>query len=360
MGSLGVPVFFVLSGFLIHYTFSRSSDQRVSMFWFRRWGRIYPAYFVALVTFALWEGTFYTARGRTDFWTHLFLVHSFHDRTLYGINGSFWSLAHESHFYLLYPLLLYFRNKVGMLPLLLGSLIVRLAIGGWFLIVPGQFATDPATIVMLPRLYFEWILGMYVADCFVRGKRALPWGWVAGALCLVYAYFAYRTAWWDLGVVPATAMATAIWIDQVVHKGSRDPSRLERVLIPLGAISYSVYLWHQPIVNHLSQHIMQSSPAIRTIGIAGAIALALFLSCLASIVVGAGAYQLFEAPATDWVRKWAKRFQPATVSVARDAVSARAGIRVDAANSERFAPPAGRNERQSDVARIDRGPTDRS
>jgi peptidoglycan/LPS O-acetylase OafA/YrhL len=305
MGGLGVPMFFVLSGFLIHYTHCRASDQRISLFWFRRWGRIYPPYLVALLAFTLWSGMLWYARGRTNFWTHLFLVHNFQDRTLFGINGSFWSLAHEAQFYFLYPFLLLLRKRVGMHVLLYGALALRMGIGVWIQLTPGHFESDPATALMLPRLYFEWILGMYVADCFLQGKRAVAYGTGAAWLCMGYICLAGRREWFELGVVPAVALLTAIWIDQIVH-GKRAPWSFERALMPLGVISYSIYLWHQPIINELSRRVVQTKRGIQWLGEPGLIVLAFALGWLATVIVGNGAYHLFEVPSMQFTKRWAK------------------------------------------------------
>src|SRR5262249_45093449 len=131
MGSLGVPMFFVLSGFLIHYTFSRSSNQNTLGFLVRRFGRIYPPYLAALLVFSVAYGFFWTAGGRGQVLSHAFLVHNFSDRNFFSINGSFWSLAHEAQFYLLYPLLLGVRRAIGMPALVWGSLAAKLGIGVW-------------------------------------------------------------------------------------------------------------------------------------------------------------------------------------------------------------------------------------
>jgi peptidoglycan/LPS O-acetylase OafA/YrhL len=344
MGSLGVPIFFVLSGFLIHYTYSRSTDQRVSVFWFRRWGRIYPPYLVALVAFALWQGVLWKARGPGNFVTHLFLVHNFSDRYLFGINGSFWSLAHEAQFYALYPLLFLLRRKIGMMPLLYGSLAMRLGISVWMKLTPGQFADDPAFALMLPRLYFEWILGMYVADCFLQGKRAVPGGAVVAWLCVAFACFASRNRWLDLALIPAIGVAVAIWIDHIIHQRSR-PLLIERPLIPLGVISYSVYLWHQPMVNEIARRIM-NSPGPQSPGTPNLTVVAFLLCCLASLIVGVGSYRLFEAPSAEFVKRWSKRWifaapQSADLSPLAGASKSRE-IREDQPLPVRVPAPAGR------------------
>jgi peptidoglycan/LPS O-acetylase OafA/YrhL len=324
MGGLGVPIFFVLSGFLIHYTYSRSTDQRISTFWWRRWWRICPPYLAALIAFALWGGFLWHSRGRQDFLYHLLLIHNFKDRTFFSINGSFWSLAHEAQFYALYPLLLALRRRIGMQSLLVLALTARIGISIWLMLQPGRYAQDPSVLLMLPRLYFEWILGMYVADCFLQDRRAFPgrpWiGWLAGA----YAVFAAGRGWWDLGVVPAVSVATAVWIEQIIHNRGQ-ATRLERWLIPLGVVSYSLYLWHQPIVNQIVSHVAQSPRGLAAVGQGGLCAAGFALSALAALIVAVGSYQLIELPSIEYVKR---RTRSRTQAPAQ--ATAERGWRVDA------------------------------
>src|SRR6476469_3517467 len=52
-GWAGVALFFVISGFCIHYSFLRSGQFEAGQFFWRRLWRIYPAYIVALLTVTL-------------------------------------------------------------------------------------------------------------------------------------------------------------------------------------------------------------------------------------------------------------------------------------------------------------------
>src|SRR5882762_2762678 len=52
LGWLGVAIFFVVSGFCIHLSHRRSSKQKISAFFTKRFFRIYPPYLIALLVFA--------------------------------------------------------------------------------------------------------------------------------------------------------------------------------------------------------------------------------------------------------------------------------------------------------------------
>jgi peptidoglycan/LPS O-acetylase OafA/YrhL len=303
MGNLGVPMFFVLSGFLIHYTFSRGSTQTTVGFWLRRLGRIYPPYLAALLVFAVAYGFLWTAGGRGNLFSHLFFVHTFNNNTFFSINGSFWSLAHEAQFYLLYPLLLRVRRSIGMPALVWGSLAARLGIGIW--LEMSHAAAGPALSMMLPRMYFEWILGMYVADQLVAGRRAFNCQPGVGWLCLACAYFGHQRGWLNLASMPAISVATAIWIDRIVHV-PHEPNRMERLLIPLGVISYSLYLWHQPIVAELTARIFRSPRGLEAIGAGGLFFTDLAICSFVAMIAAVGAYRLIEVPSIELTKRWVK------------------------------------------------------
>jgi peptidoglycan/LPS O-acetylase OafA/YrhL len=129
-GSLGVQLFFVLSGFLItrllllHETGSLRHD--LGIFYVRRTLRIFPLYYLVLVVLLL--------ASRLDHpWWHFLYLHNvlmfLQPGMSPGITGHFWSLSVEEQFYLLFPLLLLLapvRSRLLLLLLLLvGSSVAR-------------------------------------------------------------------------------------------------------------------------------------------------------------------------------------------------------------------------------------------
>ncbi|PKK36567.1 hypothetical protein BWI96_11995 [Siphonobacter sp. SORGH_AS_0500] len=123
-GHVGVQLFLVISGFLIHYSYLRKEKAFNGRdFFSRRFWRIYPPYLLILLFFVFRSSDqilyyFKDTIGKQAFFTHLLMVHNLSgdSRIIFGINSSFWSLALEVQLYLLYPLFLYLRKNGRFLP----------------------------------------------------------------------------------------------------------------------------------------------------------------------------------------------------------------------------------------------------
>lgn len=106
----GVDVFFVISGFLITCILLRQIDSmgriRLSNFYVRRFLRLSPVYYFAILLYWLALGNQETANTE-NLWANIFYVNNFihyHDQAM---NWT-WSLAIEEQFYVIFPLLLTF------------------------------------------------------------------------------------------------------------------------------------------------------------------------------------------------------------------------------------------------------------
>ncbi|WP_189071121.1 acyltransferase family protein [Deinococcus radiotolerans] len=111
-GFVGVSFFFVLSGFILTYSYATPSGMRGSdrTFWWARFARIYPLYLLALamkfpVYFVKGEYSSYLDAA-IDFLSSVFLVQAWIPTSVGGINPPGWSLSAEAFFYLLFPFIL--------------------------------------------------------------------------------------------------------------------------------------------------------------------------------------------------------------------------------------------------------------
>src|SRR5882724_1689461 len=126
-GSIGVPIFFVLSGYCIHRSYALSCVRvpstrfAVGEFYLRRFLRIYPVLIGALFLTATCDYlTRLFAPGSdklgdnsiTSIFVNLFALQGIAG-TSYGSNGALWTLSIEIQFYALYPMLLLATRRFG-------------------------------------------------------------------------------------------------------------------------------------------------------------------------------------------------------------------------------------------------------
>jgi len=255
LGWAGVAVFFVVSGFCIHLSFLKNSTNDWRGFFVRRFFRIYPPYFAALVFFAcVFAPTrirFHSLIDWAQIVSHALLLHNLDYRLYFGINGAFWSIAVEVQLYLIYPLLLVLVRKIGwhrsLLILCVLETLMR-AISGAVEVATGNpiwcwFSGSPFCF------WFSWAIGAALADAFVN-KRPLPFRSLPVAAVSVMAV---ATAF-IRPLNPFSFLFFALLTTTVLSRllASERPVSLTNLpavhLRNLGLYSYSFYLLHQPLV----------------------------------------------------------------------------------------------------------------
>lgn len=246
LGKDGVMLFFVLSGFCIHYSILRHETeghpQGPLAFYWKRWFRIVPAYWVAMAVAILLRGT----GGWTNFLSHLTLTHTlFSERSIaFGMNPNFWSLAVEWQLYLIYPLLVVFRRHNTATSMLLICCFVAIL---FHYVVP--LRTYPLTLARSPFYYWmDWVIGAYVADVWFHSRRpAFRSGWLLlaplGVLWVMTVYYRplVQQAWW------IRPLFGAVLLDRTVAMGYGS-GFLYRWISRIGVVSYSMYLLHLPVL----------------------------------------------------------------------------------------------------------------
>jgi peptidoglycan/LPS O-acetylase OafA/YrhL len=254
-GWLGVSLFFVLSGFVIHYsTITARQPFSTLNFYSRRFWRIYPPYAVALLTFCIFRLNAESVT-RLAVVTHVLLLQDFSRSTFFLINPSFWSIATEIQFYLVYPLLIFARRSAGMFNVLMGvltfSLLARVAICFAERHHSDAFSDFHYMLWVAPLItIFDWTLGAYLAECFANGKRIFPRS--AGVMLITAVALVASSFIRPLSIFSFQlgSVLSAIWIERVIWS-TKPMNVLQKLLIPLGLCSYSFYLFHQPLLDKL-------------------------------------------------------------------------------------------------------------
>lgn len=325
-GFIGVDIFFVISGYLIASIVlkERASDTfSYANFWARRIRRILPALVFLLGTVMLvgWQTLFPPNLGvlaRQVIGAVTFNA----NHVVLSLTGGYWgntaeslpllhtwSLAVEEQFYILFPLSIALLLRLGRpsqhrlaIAFTASSLVLCIALTAW----------QPAyAFYLLPARAWEMAAGVTLAiAAHNRAKHSIP-GWVATAsgfgliCCLGLLHGGADFPGWRAAIPVAL---TALFIGTASGRSSFCGFLSSPGPVLIGKASYSLYLWHWPVIVLLRDRNFSASLGIADITIAIALT-----AILASI-----SYRFVES----WGRKIRRPYVFAAVSTAVLAVTA--------------------------------------
>jgi peptidoglycan/LPS O-acetylase OafA/YrhL/O-antigen/teichoic acid export membrane protein len=261
LGSTGVDLFFVLSGFLVSGLLfdelARRGDVSPARFWGRRAFKILPSYLVLLAVLAATGATGFPAGSDLasrlgSAATHLLFAQNYLDPERHLPT---WSLAVEEHFYLLLPLALMAASRLRrqappFVHLTVGVMVACLAMR-----VAGSIGRPVGSQWMQSHLRFDALFFGVLVQHLWRTKHPLIGRLLAhrGRSLLLAAALIAPSAVFPRSLVPMftvglTALAAGYAILLVLVLGGalaaveeRAPSR---ALAVVGRASYNIYLWH--------------------------------------------------------------------------------------------------------------------
>ena len=247
-----VLLFFVISGFCIHYPMAGSSSRLdLKKYAARRFMRIYPPYFAAVLLSLLAVQYFeWTTPGQEPWAANLLLVQNYLPAVNSQITSNFslWSIATEVEFYLAYPLLLLVWRKFGPTQsMFLFGTISLVATGLYFQGVHGM-------VFCAFTFYILWWSGALLAELHATNRLPKP---SATTVVLSIALLATGTIAQrqgaDLVMVQRFLFGgffvlLAWWLLTHTFFKPAKQSSLTRCLLHLGNISFSLYLIHYPLL----------------------------------------------------------------------------------------------------------------
>lgn len=297
-GYIGVDVFFVISGFVITGILLRervtTGRTGILAFYGRRARRIIPLAVLVIViacfALRLIVGAAAVRLMVSDArWAALFLANI---RPTFFL-GTYWSLAVEEQFYLVYPALFILVALVGRRWPLRTKLGIFLT-----LIVVGSYLCSGVLSAEFPWAYSSlltraWELGvggiLALSTSFFKklpGTFASVITW-AGLGALLILLVGLNTTWPYPGWVAALPVAATALIIGGGTAAPRNGAESLLKLAPfkwLGRWSYGIYLWHWPIIL-LGIRYLNSGTVSTKLGLAGL-----------AVVISAGTYFAFENP----------------------------------------------------------------
>lgn len=265
-GFSGVDVFFVISGYLItSILWAEVQAKRLSLmdFYERRARRILPALFLVLSACALTAWWYLPPTHLKDFSNSLLAIGLFGSNIYFWRSSGYfdssadlkpllhtWSLSLEEQFYLFFPIFLFFFARRGAAKILACIAVISFAAACYFV-----SRKPEAAFYLLPTRAWELIAGGCAGIASYRLGGPIGRGRVAGLLAmsglvlvllgysLIDVNVAYPGFWTLLPVLGAVLVV--MFASAANYAGSILSSR---VLVFVGLMSYSLYLWHQPIL----------------------------------------------------------------------------------------------------------------
>jgi peptidoglycan/LPS O-acetylase OafA/YrhL len=288
-GAIGVSALFVLSGYVIHRGQARMLAKGAvtfdgESFLKRRFVRIYPTLILALavtlvcdlVSRSFADHPLHGDIGAGTMIANLLALQGIAAPT-YGSNSALWSLAIEIQFYLVYPLALSIRQRVGMDWML--ALVTAVSI-------LGALVLHLQGITAFPQFYLAWWAGAYIADREAAG-RPLPqhWPWFT-AVAIALGCMSYTLKLCSLGIV-LWAIGLAPLMAYVIDRRFAWLAA-STLLKAAGQFSYTLYAIHLPI-------LVLASAALYG-GVRQPNILVAAMISVAVIAVAYAAYELAEGP----------------------------------------------------------------
>lgn len=301
-GFVGVDIFFVISGYLITTIVAQEVEAgRFSFtnFYKRRARRILPALFVVALASVPLALTYLPSKMLAEFFRSLTSISLSASNFLFWSESGYfdtnaahkpmlhtWSLSVEEQFYVLLPILLITSLKFGRRATV--KTLAAITIASLLLAEVGWRQFPVANYYLLPTRAWELTLGALSALTLMSRGRQVGRDWLslAGIALICFAVFTFDEGTPFPSLYTLIPVSGAALVIIFTHSGGPVARILGgRVPVAVGLVSYSAYLWHQPLFA-FAWAVEFAQPAPRIM---------LYLS-LASFLIGYLSWRLVERP----------------------------------------------------------------
>lgn len=278
-GFAGVDVFFVISGYLMTGIIFRGLGQSnfsILKFYSARAHRIVPALAVLCLVVLVFGWFYLTPQDYKTLGEHVATSINFLSNFIYWSESGYfdvesrekwllhtWSLSVEWQFYLLYPVLLVVLHRFLSLPALKTTVLLGSVFGFVFCAV-ATYKWPSASYYLLPARVWEMLVGgvayLYPLTLTTKNQKVLE---RFGLLLIVGSYLLISKANPWPGLLAVFPVLGAFLLIQAQRQNSFIANNV--VLQKLGVWSYSIYLWHWPLV--VVVYIFDLSVAFTYVGI---------------------------------------------------------------------------------------------
>lgn len=267
-GFVGVDVFFVISGYLITTIILAELEQgkfSIVNFYERRARRILPALFLVMLFCIPFAWFWLLPSDMKDFSQSLVAVSVFASNILFWRKSGYfdtaaelkpllhtWSLAVEEQYYVLFPLFLMLCWKLGKRSILVTFGLVFVA--SLAVAECAAYTKPAAAFYLLPTRGWELLIGAFAAFYLSRenrkafGKGLSEFGGWLGVALILYAVFAYsKTTPFPGFYALVPTLGAVLIILFATQKTTVGKFVSNKAFVGIGLVSYSAYLWHQPL-----------------------------------------------------------------------------------------------------------------
>jgi len=253
-----VPLFFLISGFCIHYSSLKSLKNEnaidLKKFYLNRFWRIYPPYLIALFTsIALLKILpFSTPISVNDFFIHLGLLQGLVKTSFNTINLVLWTITIELCLYIIYPIFYHLKRKY--------TLNIALYVVAGVSILSIIFCQLKENDLSLPvqylftNIWFGWCFGAWLCEKYVLEQHFFQTKkWKILSIITIFAFVLSFFLSWDNDILVKYNIYIIVWSPLLIicilnENFFARYNKLLTIPLAIGASSYSLYLLHQPLI----------------------------------------------------------------------------------------------------------------